>query len=106
MKRLFRTIDELTGYLAIDPNIELEKLYPFIDKAQLFFIKPLLGNLYDTLITDYDTNNGDTFGVSRNALEAECVVIPTVPVQGLGLLGLLMAGLGVFGLRRRRKSER
>jgi hypothetical protein len=52
-----------------------------------------------------DTDNSDTFGVSRERLTADCSESEPVPVVGtfgMWLLGTLLAALGLFGLKRRR----
>ena len=57
---LITTITEIKKYLSIDINIEIDSLNPFIDEAELLFIKPLLGTaFYDELVADYDVNLGN-----------------------------------------------
>lgn len=58
MNRLFTSVEEIRKYINIDPNTSMEKLNPFIDKAEQSFIKPLLGAQYGVLLTDYTANGG------------------------------------------------
>jgi uncharacterized protein (DUF2164 family) len=52
---LITTISEIKNYLAIDQNTEIDSLQPFINEAEILFIKPLLGTaFYDELVADYD----------------------------------------------------
>jgi len=54
---LITTISETKNYLAIDINTRIESLQPFINEAEILYIKPLLGaDFYATLIADYDSD--------------------------------------------------
>lgn len=66
MNRLFTTVDEITKYVRLDPNIEFTRLTPFIEDAQISFMKPLLGALYDQLVTDYTTHSGNTANMNSD----------------------------------------
>lgn len=52
---LITTIAEIKNYLAIDVNTNIDSLQPFINEAELLFMKDLLGTaFYDELVADYD----------------------------------------------------
>jgi hypothetical protein len=54
---LITTITEIKKYLSIDINTRIESLQPFIDEAELLYMKDLLGSdFYDALVSDYDTD--------------------------------------------------
>jgi hypothetical protein len=55
---LITTISEIKNYLSIDINTRIESLQPFINEAELLYIKDLLGaDFYAELVAAYKTAN-------------------------------------------------
>lgn len=77
----FKTTAEIRTFLIIDENMAFESLLPVIKDAEKKFIKPLLGELYTSLLADY-TDKTDAFGVNKpapdNMLAANLLLLPFV----------------------------
>lgn len=58
--QLFKTTAEIKKYLRINANMKFENLQPSIQDAEEFFIKDLLGDLYDSFLADYTDNTTAT----------------------------------------------
>ena len=55
MAILFKTVDDIRVYLPIHKNMSFDSIKPFVESAELEYIKPLLGTtLYDALVASYN----------------------------------------------------
>jgi hypothetical protein len=55
MARLFKTTADIKGYAAIHKAMSFDSLTPYIDAAEIEYIKPLLGDaLYAALVASYN----------------------------------------------------
>lgn len=77
---LIKTIEEVRKYLSVDNNLQWDDFKPYIDKAEREYIKPLLGDFYTVLLTDYTEGTDDT-GIDDTEdemVEANLTLMPFV----------------------------
>lgn len=66
---LFQSTTELKNYISVDAVTRFDSLKPYIDEAELLFIRDLLGDaMYSTLSSDYSDNDGTPSNGANAAL--------------------------------------
>lgn len=74
---LFKTIDEIRLYVAINANTYFDTIKPSILEAEELYIKTLLGDFYSVLLADY-TDHTDAEGTNVNMNPDNLALMPYV----------------------------
>ena len=99
---LFKTISEIRKYVPVDENMHFESFKPFVEEAELMYVKQLLGAYYMVLLTDY-TDNTNADGTDTGMQQTSIDIIPFVQrtlayysaYQSLAHIGVSLGDMGV-----------
>ena len=70
----FKTTEEFAKYVPVDVNMHFENLSAAIAEADHLYIKALLGDLHDVLLTDYTSNNNVEAGINTMTADNQALL--------------------------------